>query len=78
MAASRLAFGLDEEGDEVLEMHSAAGEPTRGPNNKVVMMRWEQPYMEALVEALELQATDEVSGRIDAGRQARGMAAHAR
>lgn len=36
-------------------------QPTRGANT-VVMMRWEKGYMERLVEAMELQADDEVRG----------------
>lgn len=64
-AEATLCFGVDAEGNEVLEMAAAAGAdttadgPTRGVN-KVVMMKWEQPYMEALVEALDLRGTDAV------------------
>jgi SAM-dependent methyltransferase len=67
--ATRLVFGRDEAGDEVLEMATraaAAAEhepeepvPTRG-RNTVVMMTWERAYMEALVDALDLQEADEV------------------
>lgn len=57
--SSGLRFGVDEHGDEVLEMATTSQGPARG-SNRVVMMKWEEPYMAALVEALALQATDEV------------------
>lgn len=56
----RLLFGTDDEtGDEVLQMTTTSQGPVRGAN-RVVMMSWEKPYMAALVEALDLQGTDEV------------------
>lgn len=58
-SSSRLRFGVDENGDEVLEMAATSQGPARG-GNRVVMMKWEEPYMAALVEALDLQGTDEV------------------
>uniref|UniRef100_A0A7R9U253 Uncharacterized protein n=1 Tax=Pinguiococcus pyrenoidosus TaxID=172671 RepID=A0A7R9U253_9STRA len=60
-----LSFGWDARGEEVLLMHrpngddKSAAEPYKG-ENRVVMMEWEKPYMEALVEALRLSPRDDV------------------
>ena len=77
----RLQYGVDEHGEEILmlvtqeeeeeeEEAVAEGGGQRAPycgRNKVVMMGWEEAYMKHLVEALGLQADDEVRTRPSTG-----------
>ena len=52
----RIRVTRDARGDEQLEL---CGAPAEGASS-VVMMAWERPYMEALVDALAITSTDNV------------------
>ena len=52
----RIRVTRDARGDEQLEL---CGAPAEGASS-VVMMAWEKPYMEALVDALAITSTDNV------------------
>ena len=52
----RIRVTRDARGDEQLEL---CGAPAEGASS-VVMMAWEKPYMEALVDALAITSTDSV------------------
>ena len=52
----RIRVTRDARGDEQLELCGAPAEGT----SSVVMMAWERPYMEALVDALEVTPADTV------------------
>ena len=52
----RIRVTRDARGDEQLEL---CGAPAEGASS-VVMMAWERPYMEALVDALAITSTDTV------------------
>ena len=52
----RIRVTRDARGDEQLELCGAPAEGT----SSVVMMAWERPYMEALVDALAITSTDNV------------------
>ena len=52
----RIRVTRDARGDEQLEL---CGAPAEGASS-VVMMAWERPYMEALVDALAITSTDSV------------------
>ena len=52
----RIRVTRDARGDEQLEL---CGAPAEGASS-VVMMAWERPYMEALVDALEITPADTV------------------
>ena len=52
----RIRVTRDARGDEQLELCGAPAEGT----SSVVMMAWERPYMEALVDALAITSTDSV------------------
>ena len=55
----RLVYEEDAQGCEVLLMLPSATEPWFG-TNRIVMMEWEKPYMEALVATLKLRPDDAV------------------